>query len=87
MTVGTGLVLLNVLASAAYKLAEAVGLLDDREAKRFADVARTELERQISLLQMIQSGEKITEADLIPPKSLDTLLKEAGLGDVVDRNK
>ena len=70
-----------------HKLASDFGLLDGDDKKRVAKLVRSELERNISVLQNIVAGNDMTEADLVPPKGIDEILEESGLGDVVERNK
>jgi len=70
-----------------HKLASDFGLLDGDEKKQAANLVRSELERNISVLQNIVAGKDMTEADLVPPKGIDELLTDAGLDAVVERNK
>lgn len=69
------------------KLANDFNLLEGDEKKKAADLARSELERNISVLQNIVAGNDMTEADLVPPKGIDELLTDAGLDAVVERNR
>lgn len=78
---------ISVVGTAIYNLVGHYNKVTGRDRSRIIDAARDELNRQIATLQTILRNENMSEADLVPPKGLDELLRDAGMGDVVERNK
>lgn len=78
---------ISIVGTAIHGLVGQYNKATGRDRSRIIDAARDELNRQIATLQTILRNENMVEADLVPPKGLDELLRDAGMGDVVERNK
>jgi len=77
---------ISIVGTAIHGLVGQYNKATGRDRSRIIDAARDELNRQIATLQTILRNENMVEADLVPPKGLDELLRDAGMGDVVNRN-